>query len=98
MTLIEQTQRSFPSRCTDEIRNDEHQRTPLDRIQRAIQEQLKIRERRVRETRLFEHVIDETQNLYPPATRGNRVLDGPRAPKHHCPHSIPVTRPQPTDH
>src|SRR5688572_4971971 len=98
MTLIKQTQWSFPAWCTDEIRNDEYKRTSLDLVQRTIQKQLEICERRLRQTRLFEHIVDETQDLYPPASRRNGLLDRPRAPKHHRPHSIPVTCQQARDH
>ena len=45
VALVEQAQRALPARRADEIRDDEDQRAPFDRVQPAFEQRRQVGER-----------------------------------------------------
>ena len=75
VALREQVQRPLPARHADEIRDHEDERAALDRALAGHEQWRQVGERRLRQARLPEQIVDEAENLDPPAASRDRALD-----------------------
>src|SRR5438046_720369 len=71
----EEAQRLLPTRHREEVGHDEDERATLDRTERRLDELRERRGRRALQARPSLHLVDESQDLHPPATCGNDLLD-----------------------
>ena len=69
VAAVEQLQRALPAGDADEVRDEDHERAPLDPAVGGLEERAEIRERRARETRLAEQVLDQPEHLDPARSR-----------------------------
>ncbi len=95
VTLREQVEGSLPARCADEVGDHEDERPTLDRSVTGLEERGQIGERRCLQTRMVEQVVDETQDLDPPAPRRDRALHATAVEDR--PDAIPVPGQQPCE-
>ena len=75
VTAVQEVERALPARLADEVGDDEDERPTIARLPTCVEQRAEVGRGGASETRLGQEVVDEAEDLDPPATGGDRPLD-----------------------